>query len=95
VRPCAISGKAYQEEGPGASARRRFLRKEDIEKAGEVELFMPPKVARLPANRGKELEPKKGDSPAILRWNKRMASDAGKEIYKERAATSETVNADL
>jgi hypothetical protein len=55
-------------------------RKEDIEKAGEVELFMPPKMARLPANRGKELEPKQGDSPAILRWKKRMASDEGKEI---------------
>ena len=72
-----------------------YMRKEDIENAGEVEIFMPPKVARLPANRGKELEPKKGDSPAILRWKKRMASEQGKEIYKERASTSETVNADL
>ena len=72
-----------------------YMRKEDIENAGDVELFMPPKVARLPPNRGKELEPKKGDSPAILRWKKRMASEEGKEIYKQRAATSETVNADL
>lgn len=72
-----------------------YMRKEDIEKAGDVELFLPPKVARLEVNRGKELEPKKGDSPAILRWKKRMASEEGKEIYKERAATSETVNADL
>jgi len=73
-----------------------YMRKEDIEKAGEeVELFVPPKVARLPANRGNELQPKKGDSPALLRWKKRMASEEGKEIYKQRAATSETVNADL
>ena len=28
-------------------------------------------------------------------WKQRMASAAGKEIYKQRAATSETVNADL
>lgn len=72
-----------------------YMRKEDIEKAGEVELFVPPKNARLEANRGKELKPKKGDSPAMLRWKERMASEQGKEIYKQRAATSETVNADL
>lgn len=73
-----------------------YMRREDIENAGEeVELFLPPKTARVKENRGKELEPKKGDSPAILRWKKRMASEEGKEIYKQRAATSETVNADL
>jgi len=72
-----------------------YMRKEDIEAAGEVELFVPPKNARLEANRGKELKPKRGDSPAILRWKKRMASEEGKQIYKQRAATSETVNADL
>jgi transposase len=72
-----------------------YMRKEDIENAAEVELFVPPKGARLPENRGKELEPKKGDSPAILAWKKRMSSEEGKEIYKQRAATSETVNADL
>ena len=32
---------------------------------------------------------------AMLRWKKRMASEQGKQIYKQRAATSETVNADL
>lgn len=72
-----------------------YLRKDDLEQAGEVELFVPPKPARSPSNRGRELEPKGGDSPAILRWKLRMASDEGKEIYKQRAATSETVNADL
>lgn len=72
-----------------------YLRTQDIENAGDVELFVPPKSARLPQNRGRELEPKKGDSPAILRWKKRMASEEGKEIYKERASTSETINADL
>ena len=72
-----------------------YLRKEDIEKAGDVELFVPPKTARSPKNRGRELEPKRGDSQAILRWKKRMASEEGKDIYKERASTSETINADL
>lgn len=72
-----------------------YLRKDDIENAGEVELFVPPKPARSANHRGRELEPRQGDSPAMLRWKKRMASDQGKQIYKQRAATSETVNADL
>ncbi|MGC2208555.1 MAG: IS1182 family transposase [Candidatus Korobacteraceae bacterium] len=74
-----------------------YLRKDDIEQAHQhrVELFVPPKTARNPQNRGRELEPKRGDSEAMLAWKQRMASEAGKEIYKERAATSETVNADL
>jgi hypothetical protein len=72
-----------------------YLRKDDIENAGEVELFVPPKTARSAAQRGRELEPKRGDSPAMLRWKKRMASPEGQEIYKQRAATSETANADL
>lgn len=38
---------------------------------------------------------RKEDSPEIAAWRTRMASEDGKRIYKERAATSETVNADL
>lgn len=74
-----------------------YLRSDDIEGAHQhgVELFVPPKPAKNLQNRGRELEPKRGDSAAILAWKQRMASEAGKEVYKERAATSETVNADL
>jgi transposase len=74
-----------------------YMRKDDIEHAHSkgVELFMPPKGAKSPLNRGRELEPKRGDPEAVLAWKRRMASDTGKEIYKQRAATSETVNADL
>lgn len=74
-----------------------YLRKDDIEQAHEqgVQLFVPPKSAKDRKNRGRELEPKRGDSEAVLAWKRRMASEEGKEIYKERAATSETVNADL
>ncbi len=74
-----------------------YMRKDDIEQAhlGGVELVVPPKSAKSPRNRGRELEPKRGDSEAVLRWKQRMASEEGKKIYKERAATSETVNADL
>ena len=37
--------------------------------------------------------PKPTDSPAISTWRLRMASDAAKAIYKDRAATAECVNA--
>src|SRR6266496_324732 len=74
-----------------------YLRIADIEQAHEqgVELFVPPKPARQLHRRGRELEPKPGDSEAVLVWKRRMASAEGKEIYRQRAATSETVNADL
>jgi transposase len=74
-----------------------YLRTQDIEQAHArgVELFMPPKPARHAGNRGRELEPKRGDTEAVLGWKRRMASQEGKEIYQQRAATSETVNADL
>jgi transposase len=74
-----------------------YLRLADIEQAHEqgVELFVPPKPARNLHRRGRELEPKPGDSEAVLAWKRRMASAEGKEIYRQRAATSETVNADL
>jgi transposase len=74
-----------------------YLRNEDLERAhaAGAELFVPPKPARNPSRRGHELEPKPGDSEAVLDWKKRMASEQGKELYKLRASTSETINADL
>ncbi len=74
-----------------------YLRNADIEGAHEqgVELFVPPKGARTAEHRGRELEPKPRDSAAIQAWKQRMASEQGREIYRQRAATSETVNADL
>lgn len=74
-----------------------YMRNDDIEQSHSegVELFVPPKPARSAGKRGRELEPASGDSPAVLAWKQRMASEEGKEIYKERAATIETANADL
>ncbi len=37
--------------------------------------------------------PRAGDSPAVAEWRKRMATEEAQEIYKERAATAECVNA--
>jgi hypothetical protein len=38
--------------------------------------------------------PKPGDSAAVAAWGIRMGTDDAKRIYKQRAATAETVNAD-
>lgn len=74
-----------------------YMKMTDLERAQEqgVELYMPPKPARKAERRGRELEIKPGDSAAVRAWKRRMASAEGQEIYRQRAATSETVNADL
>jgi transposase len=38
--------------------------------------------------------PRPGDSPAVVEWRTRMATDEAKEAYKDRAAVAETVNAE-
>ena len=38
--------------------------------------------------------PRKDDSTAVAAWRQRMATEEAKTIYKQRAATAETVNAD-
>lgn len=40
-------------------------------------------------------QPRDSDSKAAADWRKRMGSSKGQEIYKLRASTAETVNADL
>jgi transposase len=74
-----------------------YMKMSDIEAAHQrgVELYMPAKPARTAERRGRELEVKPGDSAAVQAWKRRMASAEGQEIYRQRAATSETVNADL
>jgi transposase len=74
-----------------------YLRTQDIQEAHEqgVVLFVPPKPARNAQKRGRELEPKPKDNEAMQAWKQRMRSEEGKQVYKQRAATSETVNADL
>jgi transposase len=74
-----------------------YMRKGDLERAqtAGVELFIPPKMAQDTTRRGRELEARPGDTAAVLAWKQRMGNETGKQIYRQRAATSETVNADL
>jgi transposase len=74
-----------------------YLRIRDIERAHQqgVELFLPPKGARTEKNRGRELELKRNDTPALCAWKQRMSSKEGQKVYRQRGSTSETINADL
>src|SRR4051812_2426020 len=71
-----------------------FANLEDIERVqsgGKCKVFAP--VAKPRKETVDRLEPKATDSEEVARWRKRMGTDEAKEIYKERAATAECVNA--
>jgi len=67
--------------------------------AGKTEVYAPvPEPRAKKDEQGKEVEQDKhqskpDDSEAVAQWRARMASDEAKEIYKQRAATAECVNA--
>lgn len=54
-----------------------------------------PSRPKNPQQRSSPYEPRPTDSPAVVAWRQRMKSEEGQAIYKLRAATSETINADL
>ncbi len=75
-----------------------YAKHEAVERAAAegVTLYTP--VMQKKRKDGQSIDPyapRPGDSPEIVAWRQRMASAAGQEIYKLRAATSETCNADL
>ncbi len=65
-----------------------FVHLEDIRSLEErgIAVYAPPKERRKPEGRHRESAP-------VQAWRLRMATPEGKEIYKERAATAEWVNA--
>jgi hypothetical protein len=71
-----------------------FANLEDIERVqtgGKCKVFAP--VAKPRKDTVDRHEPKATDSEEVAGWRKRMGTDEAKEIYKERAATAECVNA--
>jgi transposase len=71
-----------------------FVNLEQIQRAegAGVTVYAPPQPSR-PA-----LDPyrvRETDSPEVAAWRTRMGTEAAQAVYKERASTSETVNADL
>jgi transposase len=74
-----------------------YVKLDDLDRAAAAEppvtLYMP-----VPKPRKKDTDPhqpKKTDSEAVAQWRQRMGTADAKTIYKERAATIETVNAEL
>lgn len=63
---------------------------EDLEKQG-TRVYSPPSVPRSGGR--SRYRPVRGDSDEIARWRRRMRRAEAKEIYKERASSSECVNA--
>lgn len=54
--------------------------------------------APVPKPRNPDVDPherKREDTDHVAAWRERMSTDGAKEIYKDRAATAETTNADL
>ncbi len=74
-----------------------YVKTDAIERAAAegVTVYAPPKPPKNKEQRGNEFVPRPGDSQAIQQWRQRMGSEEGKEIYKQRAATSETINAQM
>ena len=105
------AGNDYDLDGPMREQVRRrtggvvkehladggYLKKESVEAAAAegVALYVPPKPPKDPAKNGDEFTPRPADGGAMKALRERMGSEAGKEVYKLRASTSETVNADL
>lgn len=72
----------------GGQATLRTVNK--LSEAGAT-VYAPTQAPR--GTKRSQAEPRPGDSAAVAAWRARMATEEAKAIYKERAATSECVNA--
>lgn len=76
-----------------------YTKHADFDKAAAAgtTVYAPVPKPRKPKDETKEVrnphEPLSTDSQAVADWRKRMATPEAKEIYKQRAATAECVNA--
>jgi transposase len=72
-----------------------FVTLEDVttlERRG-VKVYAPQRAPKTTTGGRKPGQPHAGDTPEVARWRERMETEEAKEIYKERAATAECVNA--
>ncbi len=72
-----------------------YAQHEAIDEAAEQEVTIYAAVPKPRKDDARDLHlPLGGDSEAVAAWRQRMGTDQAKEIYRQRAATAETVNAD-
>lgn len=71
-----------------------FIKLEAIDEAEKngVKIYAPPRQTTAQPD---PYAPQRRDTEALIEWRRRMGTQEGQEIYKLRASTSETVNADL
>lgn len=90
----------------GRSAREHlmdggFVKLEAIteSEAAGAAVYAPPKETKFRKKRSDTradpYTPVAGDTPEVIAWRTRMAGPEAQAIYRQRAATSETINADL
>jgi len=82
------SPKAYLMDGG-------FATRDDIttlERLG-ITVYAPTRSPRTQTSGRTQAEPRPDDTPEVATWRGRMETDEAKEVYKERAATAECVNA--
>jgi transposase len=72
-----------------------YSKKESIEQMAQKDVTVYAPVQKPRTEGVDPHQPKPGDSPAVAEWRQRMGTAEAKKIYKERAATAETTNADL
>ncbi|MFQ5861159.1 MAG: IS1182 family transposase [Dehalococcoidia bacterium] len=73
-----------------------FATREDITTLEErnVTVYSP---VRLPRNKPEEerYQPRYGDSPQVVQWRQRMATEEAKAVYRQRGSTAEWANAQV
>ncbi len=73
-----------------------FATREDITALEErdVTVYSP---VRLPRNKPEEerYQPRYGDTPQVVRWRQRMATEEAKAVYRQRGSTAEWANAQV
>jgi transposase len=72
-----------------------YVKRADIEQLATAQppcrVYAPP--PELKTHDGREVKPPSHESAAVKEWRERMKTAAAQQIYKERAATAECVNA--
>jgi len=67
----------------------------DAAAAAGVDMYVHPKTPSDPTKLDQRYVPKPDDTPAVAAWRQRMGTEAAQAVYRERASTVETANADL
>lgn len=70
-----------------------FTNKKEIESCSDKGITIYGPVSKPKDETRDPHKPLESDSEAVAAWRQRMGTDGAKEIYKERAATAECVNA--